>query len=76
MALRSMHVDAAEDIFSRHITCRRQHRRPQRLLARFRAVRAATMTFCAPLTPEDMMVQSCAEASPGQVAPRAHLLVL
>ena len=34
------------------------------LLARFRAVRAATMAFCAPLTPEDMMVQSCAEASP------------
>jgi ergothioneine biosynthesis protein EgtB len=34
------------------------------LLARFRAVRAATMLFCAPLTPEDMMVQSCAEASP------------
>jgi ergothioneine biosynthesis protein EgtB len=34
------------------------------LLARFRAARAATMDFCAPLTPEDMMVQSCAEASP------------
>jgi ergothioneine biosynthesis protein EgtB len=34
------------------------------LLQRFRAVRAATTTFCAPLTPEDMMVQSCAEASP------------
>ncbi len=34
------------------------------LLARFRAVRSATMQFCAPLTPEDMMVQSCAEASP------------
>jgi ergothioneine biosynthesis protein EgtB len=34
------------------------------LLARFRAVRTATMQFCAPLTPEDMMVQSCAEASP------------
>jgi len=34
------------------------------LLARFRAVRAETMRFCAPLTPEDMMVQSCAEASP------------
>ena len=34
------------------------------LLARFRAVRSATMQFCAPLTPEDMMVQSCPEASP------------
>jgi ergothioneine biosynthesis protein EgtB len=34
------------------------------LLQRFRAVRAATAQFCALLTPEDMMVQSCAEASP------------
>ena len=34
------------------------------LLARFRAVRSATMQFCGPLTPEDMMVQSCPEASP------------
>jgi ergothioneine biosynthesis protein EgtB len=34
------------------------------LLARFRNVREATMRFCRPLTPEDMMVQSCAEASP------------
>jgi ergothioneine biosynthesis protein EgtB len=34
------------------------------LLERFRAVRAATTRFCAPLSPEDMMVQSCAEASP------------
>jgi ergothioneine biosynthesis protein EgtB len=34
------------------------------LLARFHSVRAATMQFCSPLTPEDMMVQSCAEASP------------
>jgi ergothioneine biosynthesis protein EgtB len=34
------------------------------LLARYRSVREATMRFCAPLTPEDMMVQSCAEASP------------
>jgi ergothioneine biosynthesis protein EgtB len=34
------------------------------LLTRFRDVRATTMSFCAPLTPEDMMVQSCAEASP------------
>src|ERR1700744_6048243 len=34
------------------------------LLARFRAVRSATMQFCAPLTPEDMMAQSCPEPSP------------
>jgi ergothioneine biosynthesis protein EgtB len=34
------------------------------LLARFRSVRVATMQFCSPLTPEDMMVQSSAEASP------------
>jgi ergothioneine biosynthesis protein EgtB len=34
------------------------------LLARFRAVRSATMDFCRPLTPEDLMVQSCPEASP------------
>jgi hypothetical protein len=34
------------------------------LLARFRSVRSATMQFCSPLTPEDMMVQSSAEASP------------
>jgi ergothioneine biosynthesis protein EgtB len=34
------------------------------LIARYRTVRAATLTFTAPLSPEDMMVQSCAEASP------------
>lgn len=34
------------------------------LLDRFRSVRATTMHFCAPLSPEDMMVQSCTEASP------------
>ncbi len=34
------------------------------LLMRFRAVRSATMAFIAPLSAEDMMVQSCAEASP------------
>jgi ergothioneine biosynthesis protein EgtB len=33
---------------------------------RFRAVRRQTMQLCAPLTPEDMMVQSCAEASPAK----------
>jgi ergothioneine biosynthesis protein EgtB len=34
------------------------------LLSRFRAVRAETMQFCVPLSAEDMMVQSCPEASP------------
>jgi ergothioneine biosynthesis protein EgtB len=34
------------------------------LLARYRTVRAATTKFCTPLTPEDLMVQSCPEASP------------
>ncbi len=34
------------------------------LLARFRSVRAATLAFTAPLTPEDLMVQSSPDASP------------
>ena len=34
------------------------------LLARYRAVRHATIALCRPLSPEDMMVQSCPEASP------------
>jgi ergothioneine biosynthesis protein EgtB len=41
-----------------------QHPVATSLAERFRTVRGATMQFCAPLTPEDMMVQSCAEASP------------
>jgi len=41
-----------------------KHSRAAELLDRFRTVRAATMAFCSPLSPEDMMVQSCAEASP------------
>ncbi|GAC1425532.1 MAG: ergothioneine biosynthesis protein EgtB [Acidobacteriaceae bacterium] len=36
------------------------------LLERFRAVRSATLALVAPLSPEDMMVQSCAEASPAK----------
>jgi ergothioneine biosynthesis protein EgtB len=36
------------------------------LLNRFRAVRAQTLGLVAPLSPEDMMVQSCAEASPAK----------
>ncbi len=34
------------------------------LLDRFNAVRRSTLDLCAPLSPEDMMVQSCPEASP------------
>ncbi len=33
---------------------------------RFRSVRCRTLELCKPLTPEDMMVQSCAEASPAK----------
>ena len=33
---------------------------------RYRAVRAASLALTAPLSPEDMMVQSCAEASPAK----------
>ena len=39
--------------------------RPHAALAeRFRSVRGRTLSLCEPLTPEDMMVQSCPEASP------------
>ena len=34
------------------------------LLSRYRSVRQATLQLCQPLSPEDMMVQSCPEASP------------
>lgn len=34
------------------------------LLLRFQSVRSATIEFCQPLSAEDMMVQSCPEASP------------
>ncbi len=33
-------------------------------LARYKAVRQASLQLCAPLSPEDLMVQSCPEASP------------
>ena len=33
---------------------------------RFRSVRQRTLALCKPLTPEDMMVQSCTEASPAK----------
>ncbi len=41
-----------------------QSLRTAELLHRFRTARAATMDFCSPLSAEDMMVQSCPEASP------------
>jgi ergothioneine biosynthesis protein EgtB len=34
------------------------------LLARYKTIRATTANLCSPLSPEDMMVQSCPEASP------------
>jgi ergothioneine biosynthesis protein EgtB len=36
------------------------------VLERFRSTRQRTMALCEPLTPEDMMVQSCPEASPAK----------
>ncbi|MGB6727230.1 MAG: ergothioneine biosynthesis protein EgtB [Terracidiphilus sp.] len=36
------------------------------LVERFREAHLRTLDLCAPLTPEDMMVQSCAEASPAK----------
>jgi len=36
------------------------------LRERYRLVRQRSMTLCKPLTPEDMMVQSCPEASPAK----------
>ncbi len=38
----------------------------EQLLVRFGAVRQQSITLCEPLTPEDMMVQSCPEASPAK----------
>jgi ergothioneine biosynthesis protein EgtB len=42
----------------------RTHTAAASLLDRFRAVRATTLAFVEPLSPEDLMVQSCPEASP------------
>jgi ergothioneine biosynthesis protein EgtB len=39
---------------------------PSPLLERYAAVRAATLALTAPLSPEDLMVQSCPEASPAK----------
>jgi ergothioneine biosynthesis protein EgtB len=43
----------------------------QPLIQRYREVRGLTEQLCAPLTPEDQMVQSCPEASPAKWH-RAH----
>jgi ergothioneine biosynthesis protein EgtB len=40
--------------------------RQRKVEERFGAVRRRTLELCKPLTPEDMMVQSCAEASPAK----------
>jgi len=37
-----------------------------KVLARFKTTRQRSLTICRPLTPEDMMVQSCPEASPAK----------
>lgn len=37
-----------------------------KLASRFRSVRQQTEVLCEPLTPEDMMIQSCADASPAK----------
>lgn len=37
-----------------------------RIAARFTQIRRRTLSLCQPLTPEDMMVQSCPEASPAK----------
>src|ERR1700739_4437319 len=39
---------------------------PTAFSERFRSVRRRTMALCQPLAPEDMMVQSCPEASPAK----------
>jgi ergothioneine biosynthesis protein EgtB len=39
---------------------------PSTLLERYRIVRAASLALTAPLSPEDLMVQSCPEASPAK----------
>ena len=44
--------------------CQTQVGASSALLDRYRVVRAASLALTAPLSPEDLMVQSCAEASP------------
>ena len=39
---------------------------PVSLRARYQSVRQRSLSLCEPLTPEDMMVQSCPEASPAK----------
>ena len=46
------------------------------LAACYQHVRRTTMSLCAPLETEDYVVQSMPDASPAQVAPGAHDLVL
>lgn len=46
--------------------CQTQVGASSALLDRYRVVRAASLALTAPLSPEDLMVQSCAEASPAK----------
>ena len=39
---------------------------PSTILSAFLATRRQSLDLCRPLTPEDMMVQSCPEASPAK----------
>jgi ergothioneine biosynthesis protein EgtB len=55
--------DAAAESASRSLSIAEA---PHALAAQFCSVRQQTEALCAPLTPEDMMVQSCAEASPAK----------
>lgn len=43
-----------------------QPRNAGALVEEYRRVRGRSLALCAPLTPEDMMVQSCADASPAK----------
>jgi ergothioneine biosynthesis protein EgtB len=52
-----MHSQALSPLFARTSST---------LLERYRAVRSASLALIAPLSPEDLMVQSCAEASPAK----------
>jgi ergothioneine biosynthesis protein EgtB len=55
--------DAAAESASRSLSIAEA---PHALAAQFCSLRQQTEALCAPLTPEDMMVQSCAEASPAK----------
>ena len=45
------------------------------LLTAFTATRRQSLALSTPLTPEDMMVQSCRGSKPGEMAPGPHDVV-